>query len=345
VSVREPQPSTGTQEDGKVVVLAGGTGGAKLARGMLDVVGPQRLVVIANTGDDIDIYGAHVSPDPDLISFWLADLIDERGWGIAGDTFEVMDGLRELGVDVWFNLGDRDLAWCIERRRMEDEGLTATAALRRLNERIGVSAQVLPMCDGALRVVVNGVGLQEFLIRQRGEGPVREVLFTGDPDEEDDQIRPTPEVLAALDQASAVVIGPSNPVISIWPILSVLEQALAERSAPVIAVSPIVGGEVLKGPTAAFLHAFHLPTSAAGVAAFYNRVAEGLLDGMVTDEPIPVGPPGSVGDEYRLSPRSGSEMTVPADLATLEIDTSMPDPQSRAAVAEKVLGFAESLSR
>ncbi len=344
MSVREPQPSTGTPQDGKVVVLAGGTGGAKLARGMLDVVGSQRLVVIANTGDDIDIYGAHVSPDPDLISFWLADLIDERGWGIADDTFNVMDGLRELGGDVWFNLGDRDLAWCIERRRMEDEGLTATAALRALNEHIGVSTQVLPMCDGKLRLVVNGVGLQEFLIRQRGEGPVRDVVFTGNPDEENARIHPTPEILSALDQASVVIIGPSNPVISIWPIISVLEQALTERSAPVVAVSPVVGGEVLKGPTAAFLDAFRLPTSAAGVAAFYNRVAEGLLDGMVADEPIPAGPPQSVGDEYRLSPRSGS-MSVPADLATLETDIKMSDQESRARVAAQVLSFAESLTR
>ena len=108
--------------DGDVVILAGGTGGAKLARGMLDVVDPARLAVIANTGDNIEIYGAHVSPDPDLVSFWLADLIDERGWGLHGDTFAVMDALRELGREVWFNLGDRDLAWCVERARMTAEG-------------------------------------------------------------------------------------------------------------------------------------------------------------------------------------------------------------------------------
>ena len=156
----------------KVVVLAGGTGGAKLARGMLDVVAAEELVVIANTGDDIDIYGAHVSPDPDLVCFWLADRIDERGWGLRGDTFAVMDGLRELGVDVWFQLGDRDLAWCLERRRMEQEGMTPTLALRELSRRIGVRAEVLPMCDGALRTFVNGIPLQEFLIRERGRGPV-----------------------------------------------------------------------------------------------------------------------------------------------------------------------------
>jgi LPPG:FO 2-phospho-L-lactate transferase len=110
--------------DAEVVVLAGGTGGAKLARGMADVVGPDRLAVIANTGDDIEIYGAHVSPDPDLVSFWLADEIDPRGWGLDGDSFEVMGALRRLGVDVWFNLGDRDLAWCIERARMLAAGLS-----------------------------------------------------------------------------------------------------------------------------------------------------------------------------------------------------------------------------
>src|SRR5471030_3400020 len=121
-----------------VVILAGGTGGAKLARGMADVVGPEHLSVIVNTGDDIEIYGAHVSPDPDLVSFWLADTIDERGWGLRDDSFAVMDGLRALGEEVWFNLGDRDLAWCMQRSRLLAEGLSTTAALARLNEAIGV---------------------------------------------------------------------------------------------------------------------------------------------------------------------------------------------------------------
>ncbi len=137
-----------------VVVLAGGTGGAKLARGMLDVVGPEELMVIANTGDDIDIYGSHVSPDPDLVSFWLADEIDERGWGLRDDTFAVMDALRALDHDVWFNLGDRDLAWCLKRRCMEDQGLRPTEALAKLNDAIGVRARVLPMCDEPLRTRV-----------------------------------------------------------------------------------------------------------------------------------------------------------------------------------------------
>jgi LPPG:FO 2-phospho-L-lactate transferase len=125
---------------GAVVVLAGGTGGAKLARGMLDVVGPEQLVVIANTGDDIELYGAYVSPDPDLVTFWLADRIDERGWGLEGDTFHVMDGLRELGVDVWFNLGDRDLAIGIERAQALDRGARLTEAHAVITRALGVRA-------------------------------------------------------------------------------------------------------------------------------------------------------------------------------------------------------------
>src|ERR1700760_4818295 len=129
-------------EPGPVVVLAGGTGGAKLARGMLDVVRDE-LVVIANTGDDIEIYGAHVSPDPDLVSFWLADRIDERGWGLAGDTFAAMDALRELGHDIWFNLGDRDLAYGLDRAQRLRDGERLTQAHAHLTRALGIRARVL----------------------------------------------------------------------------------------------------------------------------------------------------------------------------------------------------------
>ncbi len=309
----------GVARGSTVVVLAGGTGGAKLARGMLDVVGPDELVVIANTGDDIDIYGAHVSPDPDLVSFWLADLIDERGWGIDGDTFEVMDALRKLGTDVWFQLGDRDLAWCIERRRLEDDGLRPTEALARLNEAIDVRARVLPMSDLPVRTWVRTDlgwrGFQELMIRERAADPVREVAFRTD----GSTAGPAPEVLAALAQARAVIVGPSNPVISIWPILSVLGEALRELRAPVVCVSPIVGGEVLKGPTAAFLAAYGQPASAAGVVAFYEQVQPGLLDGIVSDEQV-------------------------ESLASLDLDTRMSDAPSRTRVAEQALVFAQSLA-
>lgn len=346
----QPALRTGEQPDAagagsKVVVLAGGTGGAKLARGMLDVVGAEDLAVIANTGDDIAIYGAHVSPDPDLVSFWLGDRIDERGWGLDGDTFAVMDALRELGAGVWFNLGDRDLAWCVERRCMEDEGMTPTEALRVLNERIGVRAQVLPMSDEPVRTWVCTAErgwrpFQQFMIQDRCQGALTAVGFCAGehadmpPVEwkaapqiarweelpyEPPRPKPSKEAAAALAQARAVIVGPSNPVISIWPILWVLGDALRGVSAPVVSVSPIVGGEVVKGPTAAFLSAYGQPVSAAGVAAFYERVMPGLLDGMVADEQV-------------------------SGVRTLQADTLMHDALSRARVAEQALSFALSLA-
>jgi len=302
--------------DGDVVILAGGTGGAKLARGMADVVDPTRLAVIANTGDDIEIYGAHVSPDPDLVSFWLADQIDERGWGLQGDTFEVMDALRNLGVEVWFQLGDRDLAWCLERARMgAEEGLGPTAALARLNGAIGVRARVLPMSDDLVRTWVRTTtgwrSFQEFMIRQRAEGIVEGLEFRGA-----EQARPSAEVLAAIESARAIVIGPSNPLASIAPILAVpdIRDALIAAPAPVIAVSPIVGGEVLKGPTAAFMAFAALECSADGVADFYGD----LLDGIVADENV-------------------------ARLASFQTDTRMDDAAARARVARQTLDFAEAL--
>ncbi|HEV7528581.1 MAG TPA: 2-phospho-L-lactate transferase [Solirubrobacteraceae bacterium] len=302
---------------GDVVVLAGGTGGAKLVRGMADVVDSERLVAIANTGDDIEIYGAHVSPDPDLISFWLADEIDERGWGLKGDTFYVMDALRAFGSDVWFNLGDRDLAWCVERARMLAEGASASAALQRLDRAIGVTARVLPMSDDPVRTWVRGPegwrSFQEFMIRDRAAGPVDGLEFRGA-----EQARPSEHVLAALAGARAIVIGPSNPLASIAPILAVpgIREALADAAAPVVAVSPIVGGEVLKGPTAAFMEFAALECNAGGVADFYGE----LLDGIVADE-----------DPAR-------------ELASLRTDTRMDDAQARARVAAQTLDFADALA-
>jgi LPPG:FO 2-phospho-L-lactate transferase len=237
-----------------VVVLAGGTGGAKLARGMADVAGGDALVVVANTADDVEAYGAHVSPDPDLVTFHLAGRIDERGWGLAGDTFHVMDGLRALGREVWFNLGDRDLAIGIERARRLAEGARLTDALAELGRALEAPGRVLPMCDEPVRTRVRARGrewpFQEWMIRGGGEGPVEDVAFEGI-----EAAHPTPEVLDALARARAIVIGPSNPVVSIEPILSVpgMREALLASPAPVVAVSPIVGGAVLKGPTAACL--------------------------------------------------------------------------------------------
>jgi LPPG:FO 2-phospho-L-lactate transferase len=297
-----------------VVVLAGGSGGAKLARGMLDAVG-EDLVVIANTADDIEIYGAYVSPDPDLCAFWLADRIDDRGWGLKDDTFHAMDQLRELGVDVWFNLGDRDLAIGLRRAELIGQGATLTTAIAELTDALKLPACVLPMTDHPVRtrVLARGrwVPFQEFMIRERAEGPVDGIELQGI-----EAAHATDQVLEAIAAADAIVIGPSNPIISVRPILETpgVAQAIREASAPVVAVSPIVGGQVLKGPTHAFMDWAGQPLSAAGVAAAYG----GLLDGIVADEPVD-------------------------GLPALTTDTRMDDAPARRRVADEVLRFAEEL--
>jgi LPPG:FO 2-phospho-L-lactate transferase len=310
-------------EQGGVVLLSGGTGGAKLARGMLDVVGPQRLSVIANTGDDIEIYGAHVSPDPDLVAFWLADRIDERGWGIAGDSFAVMEGLRELGVEVWFNLGDRDLAWCLERKRLEEAGATPSQAHAQLCERIGLACRVLPMSDHPYRTIVNGRPLQEHLLLGSADEPVESVRFLNAAGEEQPP-PPAPEALAALSAAELIVIGPSNPVISIAPIVAVLRDRLLEARAPIVMVSPIVAGAVLKGPTEAFMAAVGERANAAGVLAYYESLLPGRIAGVLADEALP-------------SNRSGPVLC--------RAQTLMNDAPARAAVARRTLALGEKVRR
>jgi len=264
-----------------IALLSGGTGGAKLARGLIDVVGADQLTVIANTGDDIEVYGVHVSPDPDLVSYWLCDLIDERGWGIDGDSWQVMAALEAAGREAWFRLGDRDLAMCLIRTERLRAGDRLTSAQEALSGALGIATRVLPMADEPIRTHVRSGGVwrpfQQFMILD-GEATVEGVEFRGA-----QTARMTPEVLQALASAEAIVIGPSNPIISIGPILAVpgMREALVAAPAPVVAVSPFVGGRAVKGPTDAFCRQADLPLGAAGVAAAYA----GLLDGLVADEP------------------------------------------------------------
>ena len=289
-----------------VAVLAGGTGGAKLAAGM---AAHDDVAVIANTGDDIEIYGVHVSPDPDLVTWWLAGIIDERGWGIAGDTFEEMKRRQ----NPWFQLGDRDLELCRLRTDHLDEGLTAAHA--RVVQAVGVRHLVLPMSDDPVRTHVRTPrGLrpfQEFMIVDRWAGPIEEVVLQGIED-----ARPTPEVREALAGAEAIVIGPSNPVISIGPILAVpgMREALRDAAAPVVAVSPFVGGAAVKGPTDDFCRSAGIELSAQGIADAYRDV----IDGLVADEPA-------------------------QGLPVLETDTLMDSDTARRDLAAKILEFADSL--
>ena len=298
-----------------VVVLAGGTGGAKLASGMQDEVGSD-LVVIANTGDDVELYRGHVSPDPDLVTFWLAGRIDERGWGLRDDTFHVMDGLRELGEDVWFNLGDRDLALCLLRARRLAEGARLTDAIDDARRALGVTGRVLPMSDDPVRTHVLADGrwwpFQDFMIRRRAAGPIEGIELRGV-----EAARPPAEALEAIAESRVIVIGPSNPVISIGPILAVpgLREALLAATAPVVAVSPLVRGQVLKGPTADFVAFGGHPLDSDGIAAGYA----GLLDGLVADERA-------------------------EGLPTLETDVEMAGAGGRRRLARETLAFADALS-
>jgi len=298
-----------------VVVLAGGTGGAKLARGMLDVVGGDELVVIANTGDDSEHYDVHVSPDPDLVTYWLADLIDERGWGIDGDTWTEMERRRAGGEEIWFNLGDRDLELCRLRTTRLGAGERLTTAHAAVVEALGVQARVLPMADEPVRTWVKAHGgwhpFQEFMIKERGADP-EAIELRGI-----ERASVTPEASAAIARAEAIVIGPSNPVISIGPILAVsgMRESLREAYAPVVAVSPFVGGEVLKGPTEPFCEMAGLPLGTASVEKAYA----GVIDGVVTDDP--------------------------GALPALETDTLMDSPEARRRVAAETLEFARSLRR
>ena len=298
-----------------VAVLAGGTGGAKLARGLLDVAGD--VTVIANTADDVEAHGVHVSPDPDLITYWLAGNIDEaRGYGIEDDTWEVMAALEAAGRPSWFRLGDRDLAMCLIRTELLRDGERLTVAHGAVVHALGVKAAVLPMCDQPVRTHVKRDGLwrpfQEFMILDRAQGEIGGVDLHGA-----EQARVSPEVRQAIAAADAIVIGPSNPVISIGPILAVpgMREALAEARAPVVAVSPFVDGHAVKGPTEAFCAWAGIAIGAQGVADHYGD----LLDGLVADEPA---------EGVRVA----------------QADTLMDTPDARRRVAAFTLEFAASLA-
>jgi LPPG:FO 2-phospho-L-lactate transferase len=296
-----------------VVLLSGGTGGAKLARGLLDAC--DALTVVANTGDDIDVYGVHVSPDPDLVTYWLADEIDERGWGLRDDSWQVMDALARAGSPNWFRLGDRDLAMCLLRTERLRAGDTLTQAHQAVVDALGVTARVLPMSDEPVTTWVEARGrrvpFQEFMIVEEAAGPIDGVELRGL-----ERAPPSDAVIQALAEADAIVIGPSNPVISIGPILALpgMSESLRGAPAPVVAVSPFVGGRSVKGPTEPFCEQAGIEPSAAGIARAYA----GVIDAIVADES--------------------------ADgLPSLVTETLMDTPEDRARLAREVLGFTASL--
>jgi LPPG:FO 2-phospho-L-lactate transferase len=274
----------------KITALAGGVGGAKLLVGLaaLDDV---ELTAIVNTADDARIYGVHVSPDVDICTYWLAGIADEeRGWGIAGDTFHVVDALRALGEDTWFSLGDRDFATCIHRTDRLDRGVPLHRVTRDIAVSLGVTASVLPMSDDEVRTPIvtpdgRTLDFQEYFVKERQEPEVAEVLFAGIA-----AATPAPGVLTAIAEADRVVVCPSNPVVSIGPILALAGVRDALRAhRDVAAVSPIVRGRALKGPADRMLASVGARVSAAGVASLYaDFVTRFVIDETDAGEAPPV---------------------------------------------------------
>lgn len=263
-----------------VTVLSGGGGGAKLAHGFAQVA--VDLTVVVNTADDAELHGLHVSPDVDTVLYTLAGRIDAaKGWGLAGDTAAVLRAMAELGEDTWFHLGDQDLATHILRTARLRAGATLTEVTAQLAAALGVGARVLPMSDDrvatTLRTAAGTLAFQEYFVRRQHRDDVLEIGFDGVA-----AARPAPGVTDALTSADVVVLGPSNPFVSIGPILAVpgVRDALASSRARRVAVSPVVGGQVLKGPAAQMLASLGHDVSALGVARLYT----GLVDVFVVDE-------------------------------------------------------------
>jgi LPPG:FO 2-phospho-L-lactate transferase len=262
----------------KITALAGGVGGSKLLLGLYRVMEPADLTIIVNTGDDIVMHGLHVSPDPDIITYTLADVVNqEHGWGIQGETFRVAEGLERYGRPVWFKLGDRDLATHIHRTALMREGATLSQAIESIRTALGVRARILPMSDDRAPTMLDTeegrMHLQAYLVRRRCEPRLSAIAL------ESARAQPAPGVIEAIAEADGIVISPSNPLISIGPILAVpgVREALRKRRTDVAAVCPLVGGKSLKGPSDKMMAELGHDVSAVGVAALYGDICGTLM--------------------------------------------------------------------
>jgi LPPG:FO 2-phospho-L-lactate transferase len=273
-----------------IVVLTGGTGGAKLVEGLAAEIDAAELTIICNTGDDAIFHGLYVSPDIDTITYTLAGLNDvAKGWGIKDDSFVVLKQLRRLGNEAWFNLGDKDLATHITRTRLLREERTLSEVTDHLRRMLGVRSTILPMSDERIETRVTTpqgeISFQEFFVKERWAPTVSAVRFEGA-----EKSRPAPGVLDAIRHADTILVCPSNPITSIGPILSVpgIRVALTERTAPVIAVSPIIGTAAISGPAHKLMIACGFEASALGVARCYAEFLDTLL---IADEDSGLRPP------------------------------------------------------
>jgi LPPG:FO 2-phospho-L-lactate transferase len=272
-----------------IVVLAGGVGAARFLEGVVQVVPPASVAAIVNTGDDFELHGLRISPDVDIVTGTLAGVIDrEQGWGITGDTTECMTWLGMLGGPTWFKLGDRDLALHIRRTALLREGKTLSEVAESFRQSLGVGIRVLPMSDDfAPTHIVTDEGemhFEEYFVQRRAQATILDVrLHAAGP------ARPTAAVLEAIAAAEAVLIAPSNPVVSVGPILSLpgVREALRASSAPIVAVSPLVGGAAIKGPAVPMMRAMGFEATALGVARAYDDVLDGIVIDQVDAELAP----------------------------------------------------------
>jgi len=309
----------------KVCALAGGVGGAKLASGLQDVLQPGDLSVVVNTADDFDLWGLHICPDLDTVMYTLAGISNpETGWGIAGESFQTLNMVESYGEETWFKLGDRDLATHVLRTSRMLSGETLTEVTAGLSGALGVESVVLPMSDHPVSTVLETpqgrLEFQEYFVRRGQRDEVLGIELRGIED-----ARPTERVLATVSRADAIVLCPSNPVVSVGPILALpgMMEALATSDAPRVAVSPIVGGRALKGPADRMLASLGHEVSATGVARMYA----GLVDGMVVDR----------ADEDE---RAGIEAL---GMRVLVTESIMRDAEDRARLASETLEFGAGL--
>ncbi len=312
-----------------ILALAGGVGGAKLAKGLAELLGPHELTIVVNTGDDFEHLGLNISPDLDTVMYTLAGVSDAvRGWGLEGESWNFMQQLEKLGGEAWFRLGDRDLATHVQRTQCLREGLSLSRATRSLCASLGLTHRIVPMSDDPVRTLVHSdagvLGFQDYFVRRRAEPVVTRLDYAGA-----NEARIADGFRAALEhpELRAVIVCPSNPYLSIAPILALpgVREALRKRRAPVIAVSPIVAGQAIKGPAAKIMRELGSEPSSIAVARFY----EGLIDGLVVDR-ADAALAGTI-------ERCGMQCFV--------TDTVMREPGDRAALAQRVLEFARMPTR
>jgi LPPG:FO 2-phospho-L-lactate transferase len=317
-----------------IVVLTGGSGGAKFVDGLRRVVPPEDLTIIVNTGDDLDWWGLHVSPDLDSITYVLAGMLSaERGWGVRGDTFYCLQAMKELGEPVWFSVGDRDLATHVLRTKLLSQGRTLTEATQEIAQRLNLKSRILPMSNMRVETRVDTpsgeFSFEEYFVQRWYQDPVNTVRFDGAT-----AAKPAPGVLEAIACAQAVLLAPSNPVTSIGPILAVpgIRDALIKTSAPVVAVSPIIGHAAVSGPAANLMAAQRMDVSIAGIAQAYI----GFLDTLIahdSDSDI-----AQALSDHRLQVRCTNILMRSSEdkarVARFALDLASPDPATFAVEVE-----------